>query len=183
VNRDLDQMEAEGRALLTRSGVPEQDQTVVRLCDLRFAGQGNELSVGSPAGELGEHSAAELAASFVSLYKQLYTHVPDGIPLEVVSWRVLVSGPREAVAMAGEVDAAAPRSRGERPVYWGAAHGWADTQVLNRYALQPGDRFEGPVIVEERESTTVLDPDTTLTIDESLNLVVDLRRRSNHEPA
>jgi N-methylhydantoinase A len=179
VNRDLDQMEAEGRALLTRSGVPEEDQTVVRLCDLRFAGQGNELSVTTPAGALDDRSTAELAASFGSLYKQLYTHVPDGVPLEVVSWRVLVSGPRESIAMAGEMDDDAPKSRGERPVYWGATHGWADTQVLNRYALRPGDTFEGPLIVEERESTTVLDPDTTLTIDESLNLVVDLRRRSN----
>ncbi|WP_250549058.1 hydantoinase/oxoprolinase family protein [Pseudonocardia sp. H11422] len=183
VNADLNQMEAEGRALLERSGVAPEDQTVVRLCDLRFAGQGNELSVPAPSGELAEGSAGALTAAFTALYRQLYTHVPGEVALEVVSWRVLVSGRRAPVAGAVAVEPDPTRSRGTRPVYWGASHGWVETEVINRYGLRPGDRLEGPLIVEERESTTVLDPETTLTVDENRNLVADLRPRSGNGPA
>jgi N-methylhydantoinase A/oxoprolinase/acetone carboxylase beta subunit len=48
------------------------------------------------------------------------------------------------------------------------------TQILDRYALKAGDQFEGPAVIEERESTTVLGPGSRIKVDEWLNLIVDL---------
>jgi N-methylhydantoinase A/oxoprolinase/acetone carboxylase beta subunit len=47
--------------------------------------------------------------------------------------------------------------------------------VYDRYALTPGTAFEGPALVEERESTVVVPPDASVRCDESLNLIIDLR--------
>ena len=52
--------------------------------------------------------------------------------------------------------------------------GGLETQILDRYALKSGDQFEGPAVIEERESTTVLGPGSHIKVDEWLNLVVDL---------
>jgi N-methylhydantoinase A len=49
-----------------------------------------------------------------------------------------------------------------------------DTPVYDRYALAAGARVEGPAIVEERESTTVLPPGAAATVDEYASLVAEL---------
>jgi N-methylhydantoinase A len=46
--------------------------------------------------------------------------------------------------------------------------------VYDRYALAPGATFEGPALVEERESTCCIGPDARVRVDEFLNLVIDL---------
>ena len=48
------------------------------------------------------------------------------------------------------------------------------TRILDRYALEPGDRFEGPVVIEERESTTVIGPSSRVNVDRWLNLIVEI---------
>jgi N-methylhydantoinase A len=79
--------------------------------------------------------------------------------------------PRADAARGAEPGAAV---KGTRTVWWGPADGALETPVLDRGRLAPGDRFEGPLIVEERESTTVVDPRCTLTIDDGMNLVIEL---------
>ena len=67
----------------------------------------------------------------------------------------------------------APR-RGERPVFFEAAGGYVATPVYDRYRLAPDAAFEGPAVVEERESTAVVPPGAKARVDEELNLVVTL---------
>jgi N-methylhydantoinase A len=66
-----------------------------------------------------------------------------------------------------------PAEKGERQVYFPET-GFAPCKVYNRYALSPGSEFRGPAVVEERESTVVAGPDTTLSIDGHLNLIIDI---------
>ena len=49
------------------------------------------------------------------------------------------------------------------------------TPVYDRYALKPGERLAGPAVIEERESTTVVDPGADVVVDPHGNLVVELR--------
>ena len=62
---------------------------------------------------------------------------------------------------------------GERYVFFPET-GFAPCKIYNRYALKPGDRFRGPAVIEERESTAVAGPDTTVSVDEHLNLIIDI---------
>ena len=52
--------------------------------------------------------------------------------------------------------------------------GFTDAPVYDRYALAAGARLEVPAIVEERESTTVLPPGVTATVDEYANLLAEI---------
>jgi N-methylhydantoinase A/oxoprolinase/acetone carboxylase beta subunit len=86
---------------------------------------------------------------------------------------VIVSGPAEALEMRFERPAGAVRQKGERTIHLGA-EGGVRVAVYDRYALTPGDRFAGPAVIEERESTTVVDRRAEVTVDAHRNLLIDL---------
>jgi N-methylhydantoinase A len=60
-----------------------------------------------------------------------------------------------------------------RKAYFPEARGYVDTPVYDRYALTPGAAFAGPVIIEERESTTVVGPGARASVDSRLTLILD----------
>ena len=83
---------------------------------------------------------------------------------------ISVSGPKSG-APAARVPLA-PKST--RKAYFPEARGYVDTPVYDRYALQPGAAFQGPAIIEERESTTIVDAGAALTVNEQGFLFIDL---------
>lgn len=180
INRIFAEMEAEGRTLLRNSGVAEEDIKVLRSADLRYVGQGHEVSVPVPDGQLGAASLDAIYASFEEVYTRLYQRTAPGNPVESISWRVVVSGPRPNLPLAriGETpeQAGEPALKGERQVYQPEVQDYRPTPVYDRYRLQPGDRIAGPAIIEERESTFVLGPGGVAMVDDLLNLVVEMPR-------
>jgi N-methylhydantoinase A len=177
VDEQMRAMEAEGRGILARAGVAQEAMEIRRLCDLRFHGQGAELSVEVPAGPVDAAAADVLSDAFRARYSALYRHVPSDVALEVISWRLIASSARPGAGVS-RVHEDGDAVKGTRPVWWGPADGHLETTVLDRRRLAPGDRFDGPLIVEERESTTVVDPHCALAVDERLNLIVDLHERT-----
>ncbi|HEX7787234.1 MAG TPA: hydantoinase/oxoprolinase family protein, partial [Methylomirabilota bacterium] len=67
---------------------------------------------------------------------------------------------------------AAPPRKTTRKAYFPEAVDYIDTAVYDRDALAPGSRFTGPAIVEERESTTVVGPGATVTVDAHRSLIL-----------
>jgi N-methylhydantoinase A/oxoprolinase/acetone carboxylase beta subunit len=97
------------------------------------------------------------------------------VALEGVSWRVIASGPRPSVKLSSVVPSAAADARkGERLVYFPEWDEHRRVPVYDRYVLAPGTRFDGPAIVEERESTTVIGPGARVDVDATRNLNVVL---------
>jgi len=170
VNAVLDALEAEGRARLAESGVAAADMRVERSADMRLVGQMHEIAVKLPAGRIAAASLDAIHAAFVEAYTARYTALFEGSRIEALSFRVRCLGPTPVLSLrgaAGGGDAAAKRKGERRAWFGGAFHAAA---VLDRYALVPGDRIEGPAIVEEREATTVVPPGDVLVVDDNLNL-------------
>jgi N-methylhydantoinase A/oxoprolinase/acetone carboxylase beta subunit/N-methylhydantoinase B/oxoprolinase/acetone carboxylase alpha subunit len=174
INDLFDGMESEGRALLVRAGVREDDIRVARIAEMRYVGQGHEVEATIPAGVLDANQLATITASFETAYRALYHRLPQGMAIEALNWRVTVSGP--APAMPAVMVTARRRAheavKGRRPAYFEEAGGFVETPVYDRYALAPGDRFGGPAIVEERESTAVIGPGAECRVDDALALIV-----------
>jgi N-methylhydantoinase A len=205
VNRLFEEMEAEGRRIVRGAGVAKGDISVRRSAEMRYLGQGHEVDVAIPLGRLGPDSVATITAAFEAAYRLLYSRTPQGVPLEALNWRAVVSGPSpdtlgrphgspvgppgstadwgSAGAISGPPHSTEPsrkrRSTADEPpprkstrkAYFPEA-GYIDTTVYDRDALGPGSRFTGPAIVEERESTTVVGPGATVTVDAHRSLVL-----------
>jgi N-methylhydantoinase A len=170
-------MEAEGRALLGRT-VASEDIRFRRYADMRYRKQGYEVRVPVPTGPLDDTRREDIRRSFEDVYTALYGHTVRATPIDVVSWRVVATGPRPELALpratgVAGASAAAARKR-DRQAWLPEAKGFADVPVYDRYRLATGVTFQGPAIVEERESTVVIGAGADARVDAWGNLVVAL---------
>ena len=168
-------MEAEALAQIHEAGADPSTVSMRRRADMRYSGQGFEIDVPVPEGKLDGSSAATIRQIFLDRYQELFGRQISDLPIEALTWRVYASGPTPHVELnfAGQQIDENPADKGEREVYFPET-GYAACKIYNRYALKPGASFRGPAVIEERESTAVAGPDTTVSIDKYLNLIIDI---------
>ena len=181
INALLKEMETKGRTVLIDSGIREAEIRFERRCDMRYVGQSHELEVIIPNGSLSGKSVAELQQRFEAQYERHFTRTLSGTEVEVINWRLLASGPRPipSVRHLGTAGLPWPSGqplKGHRNAYFPEDKKYLETPVYNRYFMKPGTQIDGPAIVEENESTTVVGPQSQVTVDEGLNLMVRLNR-------
>lgn len=159
---------AECRADLAAQG--HADVTIGKSVEMRYLGQNYELEI--PV-EAERFTDAEIAALFETFHAQHDARFGFrlGDHMEIVNF--LVTGTARTGALDHPVIATAsgpatPRTR--RPVWF--ATGWVDTPVYARDDLRAGHRIQGPALVEENASVTVLDPAKSLEVDRYGNLLI-----------
>jgi len=180
VNGLLAQMAEEGRALLLEAGAAQEDIIALAAADMRHVGQGFEIAVKLPAMQLTTNDLPAIRESFFVSYRERFGRALTDLPIEALSWRVACIAPGRDIQLAEVANTATESSsdamkarRGERGVLFEGA-GWLPCQVYDRYALAPGARFEGPALVEERESTCVIGPGAKVSVDAFRNLIIEL---------
>jgi N-methylhydantoinase A len=169
------EMEAEALAQIQEAGANPSTVSMRRRADMRYSGQGFEIDVPVPDGRLDESSTATIRQIFLDRYQELFGRQISDLPMEALTWRVYASGPTPNIELnfAGQKIDEDPADKGQRQVYFPET-GYAASKIYNRYALKSGDSFRGPAVIEERESTAVAGPDTTVSIDKYLNLIIDI---------
>ncbi|HSQ14301.1 MAG TPA: hydantoinase/oxoprolinase family protein, partial [Candidatus Deferrimicrobium sp.] len=175
-NRLLDEMAHEGRKVLQTSGLSSAEIRYQRTADLRYIGQGHEVSVALPDGVLGVGDLPRIAAEFERTYESLYGRKGPDVPLEVINWRVVASGspPDMNLKLPRVSTHGGDARKGSRLAFFPETNGYVETSIYDRYTLEPGMRFNGPAIVEERESTLIVGAGGQARVDERLNVVVEL---------
>jgi N-methylhydantoinase A len=177
VNSVYEGMESRARALLSAAGVALEDISMERSADMRYVGQGFEIVVPVPGGKLGQDHHERLVSTFNETYQALFRRRLKGVPVEAITWRLSASEPAprpEIRFRAANGSAHLDGVKGERPVFLLERGRFVDCPVFDRYTLKQGATVKGPAIVEERESTVFVGPDANSSIDEHLNLVMDL---------
>ena len=170
------EMSAQATAVVQESAVAGEVM-LTRSADARYVGQGYEVTVAIPPGRLDGAALARVRSTFHEVYAARYGYANPAEPVEIVTWKLSAVGgsPRVALAKAGG-GSADVRRKAIRRAYFPEARGYADTPVYDRYELVAGTILTGPAIVEERESTTILPPGVTATVDEYANLIAETRR-------
>ena len=178
-------LEARGRAALERDAVAPADMAFPRHADLRYVGQGYELTLplesplrvgegqveGVPRAD--QHALADLLARFHKEHDRAYGHSAPGEPVELVSLRSTALG-RIAKPRLPELPAsaqAAPTTH--RPVYFAESGGFVDCPIYLRRQLGGGALLEGPAVVEEPDATTVLQPGFRARVDKHGNIFME----------
>jgi N-methylhydantoinase A len=172
-NKLISEMEQEGAAKLAGS-LPADAVTFRRWADMRYRKQGSDIRVPIPDGVLGLDSVARIIEAFQRTYIELYGHIVPNTSIDIMSWRVVASGPKPVL----DLPRASPKSgnaiKAKRSVYLPDRSAFADVPVYDRYSLGAGDKFEGPAIIEENESTVVVNGTGKVSLDVNRNLIVDL---------
>ena len=163
----LDALEEEGATLLEREGIDADERYSARSADMRYVGQ--EYTVNVPLGR--EISLEEIDGAFHDAHRVRYGHSTPGAPVEFVNLRLAALG-----RIATAVGPSAPPATGDdaqlgtrQVVFAGVEH---ETPVLLRERLPGRSSFEGPVVIEEQSSTTLVPPGSNASLDEHGNIVI-----------
>ncbi len=161
----------EGLQQLHEARVPVDKHTVTHAADMIYQGQIHALRVNVQP----DWEAAHLERAFNDAYREKFGNTLDNMPVAVVNLRTVVVGQRSGAALPQRAVRAAsgvPVAASRRPVHFNA---WHDTPVYQRDALAPGMAFSGPAIVEQSDTTTVIEPDMVATVDAHGNLLVKVK--------
>jgi N-methylhydantoinase A len=170
----LNDLGRQGEEVVTAAGLPKDAVATRFTVDMRYVGQGHEITVALPDRDLPRDAfLKELVGNFDRLYRDLFGRtVRAGV--EVMTWRLRSGGGKGALNRP-QLDGTGEALKGTRPVYVPELGAPAETPVYDHYRLSPGVLIQGPAIVEQRESTVVVGRDATAHLDEHGNLVIDIR--------
>ncbi len=168
----FERLAEQSQAVLTAEGVT--DPRLDGALDMRYRGQSYELTV-PLATPISRESLTDAVAGFHTLHEQRYGYGMADATVEVVTLRLRGSGPgaqpefqRQSL---GPADAS-PAFLGEKPV-WFQPDSPTPTATYDRSHLTPGNRFTGPAIVYQFDTTTVIPPGWAARVDGWGNLWVE----------
>ena len=172
INQLFEAMEAEGRAQLEATGLGDAWR-MSRAAEVRYAGQGHELSVPIPPGCLGAGALPAIAKAHAEIYAAHYGYAePLGARLEATNWKLEIACVAPPVLLSKPAPGGEDARKGSRPVYVPESGGFVDCPVYDRYRLGLGAPVRGPAVIEERETTAVLLPGDRAVVDEHGNLII-----------
>ncbi len=175
VEAAFERMEREGRAVLAREDIAEQDMQFARQVEMRYVGQSYELALPLPNHALTPADVAALLEQFHREHARAYGFSAPGEPTEFVNLRLTALGkitkPELHALKNKNPDPSAAR-RESRQVYFAERSGFVDCAIYDRYRLGAGAVIPGPAIVEEFDSTTVIHPGYHARVDDYGNLLI-----------
>jgi N-methylhydantoinase A len=153
------------------------DRRVTRTVDMRYAGQNYELPVAVPEGPIRAATLDALAEGFADQHRRSYGFVADSEPVQLVTFRIEATGLVRKAQFQPQPDQG--REAGDaiiarRCVWLPEAGGFVSCPVYDRDRLRAGNRFAGPAIVEQMDTTTVVLPGMVARVEPYLNLILEV---------
>jgi N-methylhydantoinase A len=171
---EMARTEAGLRALLDRAGVGFETVDAAFELDMSYVGQTHTVAVPVPGGA-GRLGRDEVARCFEAAYRETYGRLLDGMPVRVLNLRTAVIGRRPkfdlaALAPATDASVEAARRPGRRVRFEGT---WHEAAVYDRLALPAGAEVDGPAVLEQPDTTIVIEPGHRGRVDRLGNLIVE----------
>jgi N-methylhydantoinase A len=156
VNRLFAEMRAEAEAVV-KAGAPEARLVATRTADMRYRGQGHEITVDLPDGEFSAASREALVKLYEDGYAATFGRTIPGLSVEIMNWTLRLAAEQPPLPKAppqpGDIPA---KARGRRAIYDPADQDMKDVSVYHRADLQIGSHIPGPAIIAEDATTTIV---------------------------
>ena len=179
LNRDFEQLETVVRQQLRADGVQDSQIQIVRAVDCRYVGQGYELRVPVPCGRLDALKLQEVWSTFHQIHAVEYGHSFTNSPVELVAARLVGVGEMPKISPP-QIQSASNGRRvlGKRRAYFrsdGVIQPFI-TAYYERSQLQAHDHVDGPAVIFQPDSTTVVPPGWALDVETTGSLLLTNRR-------
>ena len=174
----FEELEARARQQLEEDGIPADRLVIQRVCDCRYLGQGYELRVDAASGAVDDGWVAKLSEDFHQAHLREYTRRFDDVDIEIPNIRVRGVGlmPEFATPEVEEGGESADGAAHHEAPAWFRSEGGLEqvaTKYYDRSKLQAGNRIEGPAIVNQYDTTTVIPPQVSARIDRVGNIIIE----------
>ncbi len=163
---EFGKLEAEARERLAAEGVPEEQMSIQRLVDMRYLGQWRSLTVpvSAPA------DLADAVARFHAEHERAYNYRRDASPVEIYRLSLRAVGVTPKPELKRHQLNGGAQARASRLVHFGASGGAVETPLYERSELGAGTKLEGPAVIDQLDSTTLVPPGWRAEVDEWLNI-------------
>lgn len=166
----FDGLRAAADQWLDDENVPVQDRSYQCFIDARYVGQNFEVQV--PMERIGPDSFAVFEAGFHEAHEKEYGYNVPTRQIEIINCRMKAIGTITKAPLAELTRQGDDQPSGQRDIYFGEQRGWLPSKVYHRASLSVGAQVQGPAVIEEMSSTTVIGPDQSLTVDAFGNLII-----------
>jgi len=174
VSARFEEMTKEAQDRLSRDGLAAEQARVTRWAECRYAGQGHELAVETPCGEINAAWAGKLRQRFHAEHQRACLRACRGTPVRVINLGVSAWAP--GAPLASQEAEAAARTQPQPLLIAGCLFPGASkalpTAFYRRAELQFGHQLAGPAIVEQADATTVVPPGWSARVDRCANLLL-----------
>jgi len=151
------------------SGEPEITYSI----NMRYFGQNYEHEVAIPSDAITAGRLQAAYDAFTRVHEERYGYAIQDEIIELVSFRVTASGRRASPRLSIVPEEGGDARRPDRQVHF-RGHGTLPTSIWRRYALEPGTTIDGPCILEEPGSTTLVEPGMTGHVLDDGQLLIDV---------
>jgi N-methylhydantoinase A len=168
----------QGRASLASSNIAPKEVRISYAADIRYVGQEHAVMIDVPEKFISGGDREAIKRHFDEVHDRRYGTCAPLEPAEFVNLRATVAGIMTQPSMQRNVRGSeTPSDRALRPrrsTYFSEAGGFVDTAVFDRSELKSGNRINGPALIEEHASTTVVMPGDRVEVDDLGNLVISI---------
>lgn len=180
ISEQIDRLSKQAIAQLEADGVAPEDISLERSVDCRYVGQGYELRVSAPDGEIDDVWVKTTAEAFHEAHGRTYSQRFDDKPVQLINVRVTGVGAVPHVRIAeiekGGDDASAAIKTTTQALFWAsetAKPEWVETPVYERSQLLAGNKIDGPAIVEQFDSTTIIGMNQHAYVDAVGHIIIE----------
>ncbi|MBV8406569.1 MAG: hydantoinase/oxoprolinase family protein, partial [Alphaproteobacteria bacterium] len=156
VNRLFAEMHAEAEAVV-KAGAPDAKLGETRTADMRYRGQGHEITINLPPGRFDHASRETLVKLYEESYAQTFGRTIPGLSVEIMNWTLRLAAEQPPLPKMPPQPAEKPaKARGQRPVYDPAEQDMKTVSIYHRDDLEVGSFVPGPAVIAEDETTTIV---------------------------
>src|SRR5499427_7465964 len=156
VNRLFAEMHAEAEAVV-KAGAPDAKLAETRTADMRYRGQGHEITISLPAGRFTAASREKLIKLYEDGYAATFGRTIPGLSVEIMNWTLRLAAAQAVMPPSPPQPADKPaKPRGKRPVYDPGDQDMKEVPVYHRDDLSVGSFVPGPAVIAEDETTTIV---------------------------
>jgi N-methylhydantoinase A len=165
------ELAARARRWLAEEAPAVRDSALAYSADCRYVGQAFQIAVPIDPAWLADPTPDRLRAAFHDLHERLYAHADRGADVELIDLRATITGttPKPQVSPL-PVGAGPATPAGRRPIHYRTQR--YDAAVYRRRDLLAGQHLDGPAIVEQDDTTTLVPAGFRATVDPLGNLVI-----------
>ncbi|MDP9651249.1 N-methylhydantoinase A [Paraburkholderia caledonica] len=171
------QLEEKAGEWFKSEAIADERRVLARTVDVRYLGQNYEIPVSFPSGKVTPETLKKVENRFLQQHQRLYGFVAEGEAIQLVTFRVEAMGVVDKASFSPQDDDGADASRavtGTRTVFDSSKKEFVETRLYDRSKLRPGNIIQGPAIIDQMDTTTVVPSNFTVNVDRYLNLMLEM---------